>query len=66
MIEELPADEKEMVVEYIHLLHGQSESDIAYRKSVLHAIQEGEEDFERGAFYESEEARKILLEKLKR
>jgi len=63
LINELPPNEQEMVVEYIHLLH---DNDRKYREYILEGIRKGEEAFEQGRYYESEEARKRLLELLKK
>jgi hypothetical protein len=63
MIEHLPPDEKELVVEYIHLLHN---NDKKYREYILEGIRKGEETIEQGHYYESKEARKRLLELLKK
>ena len=74
MIEELPPADKEKVEEYIYLLHSkdridqtsETELDKKYREYILRGIAEGEEAYERGEYYESSEARKYLLERLKK
>jgi len=70
MIEELPPEDKEKVVEYIYLLHGkdrlipETELDKKYREYILRGIAEGEAAYERGEYYTVEEGRKRLIELL--
>ena len=69
MIEELPLPDKEKAVEYIYFLHSKispNEIDTKYREYILQGIREGEEDFANGDFYDSTEARKVLIELLKK
>jgi len=74
MIEELPPADKEKVEEYIQLLHAkdqilphpETELDRKYREYILRALDEGDAAYERGEYLESGEARKYLLERMKK